>query len=34
MTGNKIMRLLIMIDINVRAVSMRRVSVNAGQIGQ
>ena len=34
MTGNKIVRFLIMMDINVRFVSVRRVSVSAWQKGQ
>ena len=34
MTGNKIVRLLIMMNINVRFVSVRRVSVGAWQKGQ
>jgi len=33
-TGNKIVRFLIVRDINVRFVSVRRVSVSAGQKGQ
>ncbi len=33
-TGNKIVRILIMTDINVSFVSVRRVSVGAGQKGQ
>ena len=33
-TGNKIVRILIMMDINVRFVSVRRVSVRAWQKGQ
>jgi len=32
-TGNKIVRLLIMMDVNVRIVSVRRVSVSAWQKG-
>jgi len=34
MTGNKIVRFLIMTGINVRFVSVRRVSVGAWQKGQ
>ena len=33
-TGNKIVRILIMRGINVRFVNVRRVSVGAGQKGQ
>ena len=34
MTGNKIVRFLIVMNINVRFVSVRRVSVGAWQKGQ